>query len=197
MHVIKHQDGGYFFMKPDNKWERTSKLSKATIMPYEKAINVHTNMIAVTFRNKWSVVSYHTEVNGKEEPMLEFDWHSISEAQSKLYSGLRTYSERLNDKLSEVDLEICDIQHYIEFFSLDAAKGYKAYRMLKERLLRRREIKDEMAKVNLFLTGNPSDFPTGKVEKQLCSVENRGYKPRILIEIFGLDDPKAKLSHVS
>lgn len=77
MYIIKHQDGGYFFMRPDNKWERTSKLSKATIMPYEKAVNIHTNMIAAAFRSKWRVVSYQTEVSGKEEAMPEFDWHGI------------------------------------------------------------------------------------------------------------------------
>ena len=51
-------------------------------MLYEKAINVRTNMIAVTFRNKWSIVSCQTEVNGKEEPMLEFDWHGINYIQT-------------------------------------------------------------------------------------------------------------------
>ena len=68
--------------------------------------------------------------------------------------------------------------------------------MLKERLLRRREIKDEIAKVNLFLAGHPLDFYSGKVEKQLCSVENRNYKPRILIELFGLDDAAKVFPHV-
>lgn len=80
-------------MRPDNKWERTSKLSKATIMPYEKAINIHTNMIATASRNKWSVVLYQSEVSDTEEPMLEFDWHSISNAQAKLYSDLKKHTE--------------------------------------------------------------------------------------------------------
>ena len=40
-------------------------------------------------------------------------------------SDLRQYQINLNYMLSQVDKEICDIMHYIEFNSLDAANGYK------------------------------------------------------------------------
>ena len=35
--------------------------------------------------------------------------------------------EELINQLSEVDKELCDINHYIEFCNLTAAQGYKAY----------------------------------------------------------------------
>ena len=200
MYVIKHQDGGYLRTTLNGSWERTSSLIKASQMSYEKANNIYTNSIGPTFRKVWSIVDYEMErkeTGNSQEKNYEFDWHSLSESQNKLYAELQQYGLVLKDKLSQVDLEICDIQHYIEFFSLDAAKGYKAYRMLKERLIKRREIKDEIAKVNLFLSGTSSDFSSGKISRQLKNMDTSGYQPRILNELFGLDEGQKRLHHVS
>ena len=200
MYVIKHQDGGYIRLIVNGSWERTSKLKNASQMSYEKANNIYSNSISPTFRKVWSIVDYEMEVKefgDSHEKEFNFDWHELSASQNKLYDELQQYGVSLKDKLSEVDMEICDIQHYIEFFSLDAAKGYKAYRMLKERLVRRREIKDEMAKVNLFLSGTSSDFSSGKVTRQLKNMDSSGYQPRILSELFGLDEGQKSLPHVS
>ena len=200
MYVIKHQDGGYLRTTLNGSWERTSSLIKASQMSYEKANNIYTNSIGPTFRKVWSIVDYEMErkeTGDSQEKNYEFDWYSLSESQNKLYAELQQYGLVLKDKLSQVDLEICDIQHYIEFFSLDAAKGYKAYRMLKERLIKRREIKDEIAKVNLFLSGTSSDFSSGKISRQLKNMDTSGYQPRILNELFGLDEGQKRLHHVS
>ena len=111
-----------------------------------------------------------------------------------MFGDLKLYGEDLRINLSQVDQEICDIQHYIEFFTLDAAKGYKAYRMLKERLNRRRQIKDEMAKINYFLAGTASDFASGKVTQQIKAMEQRIYTPRVLEELFGGAPLKGKVA---
>ena len=200
MYVIKHQDGGYIRLTLNGSWERTSKLKNASQMSYDKANNIYSNSISPTFRKVWSIVDYEMEVKefgDSQDKEFSFDWHELSVSQNRLYGELQQYGASLKDKLSQVDMEICDIQHYIEFFSLDAAKGYKAYRMLKERLVRRREIKDEMAKVNLFLSGTSSDFSSGKVLRQLKNMDSTGYQPRILSELFGLDEGQKRLPHVS
>lgn len=200
MYVIKHQDGGYVRLTDKGSWERTSKLINASQMSYEKANNLYTNCISPVFRKVWTIVEYETELKeacALDEKKFSFDWKELSDSQNRLYDNLRQYGISLNDRLSQVDMEICDIQHYIEFFSLDAAKGYKAYRMLKERLIRRREIKDEMTKVNLFLSGTSSDFSSGKVSRQLQNMEKSAYQPRILNELFGLDEGQKRLPHVS
>lgn len=200
MYVIKHQDGGYVRLTDKGSWERTSKLINASRMSYEKANNIYTNSISPVFRKVWSITEYEAELaelRALEEKKFNFDWHELSASQNRLYDDLRQYGLSLNDQLSQVDMEICDIQHYIEFFALDAAKGYKAYRMLKERLVRRREIKDEMAKVNLFLSGTSSDFSSGKVSRQLKNMDNSAYQPRILNELFGLAEGEKRLPHVS
>lgn len=51
-------------------------------------------------------------------------------------------NKRLNE-LSEVDLEISDIYHYIETGGYNAAQASKVFKLLRQTLSRRRDIKDE------------------------------------------------------
>lgn len=198
-YLLRHKDGGYLY-KVGMKWARTSNASQADRMTREKALNILHNCIGPSARECWEVVS-EGAVEFANTPSAQlcsggpggFDWERLSETQCDLYKRLTQYGEYLRRQLSNVDLEICDIQHYIEFFSLDAAKGYKAYRMLKERLERRRNIKDEMAKVNCFLSSGSKDFSTGKVVSQLQGLDNCRYTPRVLSELFELDAPEKKM----
>lgn len=63
----------------------------------------------------------------------------ISGTKSQLGKILSEYPK----KLSKVDKEISDIYHYIEVSNLDAYRGWKAYKLLKDKLIERRKIKDE------------------------------------------------------
>ena len=199
-YVIRHRNGGFLCKGPNAQWDRTTKFEHAERFPYTKALNVLHNCIGPSMRKYWDVIEAEGQLCpscGNKENAGEFDWDEISNAQHQLYKTLSQYGEELRARLSEVDLEICDIQHYIEFFSLDAAKGYKAYRMLKDRLERRRTIKDEMAKVNCFLTGSSEDFSSGKIGRQIKGLDNCRYTPRVLNELFGCDLLGRKLPHVS
>lgn len=180
-YIIQHIDGGYLHRTQDNKWIRVPEKERATVLPREKAENVYKHSIRSVMRSFWSIVAIEepaeTENIEKMTESLSFDWQSLSQTQQKLFSDL-----------SQVDQEICDIQHYIEFFTLDAAKGYKAYRMLKERLIRRREIKDEMTRISFFLSSSASDFASGRIAQQIKAMDRRIYTPRVLEELFG-DSP--------
>ena len=57
--------------------------------------------------------------------------------------------DELLSQLSKVDQELSDINHYIEFCNLNAAQGYKAYKMIKERRIKRRSIKHYSWKENI------------------------------------------------
>lgn len=62
----------------------------------------------------------------------------MDNTSNRLENLCRNYEKRL----SSVDKEINDIYHFIEFTELDAYRGWKAYKLLKDKLRKRREIKD-------------------------------------------------------
>ena len=65
----------------------------------------------------------------------------ISETCRQLDDICKTCS----NSLSDIDKEINDIYHYIEFSNLDAYRGWKAYKMLKDKLNERRRIKNNLS----------------------------------------------------
>lgn len=94
--------------------------------------------------------------------------------------------EELCKQLSDVDKELSDINHYIEFCNLNAAQGYKAYKMVKERRVKRRSIKNELVVVDAILEKRISDSITEEIEKVVHSLDERTYTPRILNELFDM-----------
>lgn len=88
--------------------------------------------------------------------------------------------------LSNIDKELVDLSHYIEFSNLNASQGYKAYKMEKERRCKRRSIKDEITILNVILEKKIGESATEEVKKQLAALDNRIYKPRVLAELFDL-----------
>ncbi len=118
---------------------------------------------------------------------MDTDWNGYVEDLISFSSQLKQYRTNLNYMLSEVDKEICDIMHYIEFYNLDAANGYKMYKMLKDCRLRRRKIKDEQEKVNATLMVFGNDELIEKMRiclKQMKGLDGRLYTPRVLKELF-------------
>lgn len=97
------------------------------------------------------------------------------------------YQDNLNQMLSDVDKEICDLMHYLEFNDLDTKEMLKVAEMLKERRQHRRQIKDEMEKTALMKdTFLDNSFGT-KVQQSLdimIRMKDRQYTPRRLNELF-------------
>lgn len=90
----------------------------------------------------------------------------------------------LIDQLSTVDKELQDCLHYIEFNNLNAAQGYKAYKMVRERRLQRRSIKNELDVLTAFLSKNYGKTAAGEVQDVVEKINQRLYKPRVLTELF-------------
>lgn len=91
---------------------------------------------------------------------------------------------KLLNQLSNADKEISDLLHYIEFCNLNAAQGYKAYKMIKERRIKRRSIKNELDVLNIILSKKISETATDEIEKAILVMDNRKYEPRIMKELF-------------
>lgn len=92
--------------------------------------------------------------------------------------------EELINQLSEVDKELCDINHYIEFCNLNAAQGYKAYKMIKDRRIKRRSIKNELDVLSIILGKKLSESVTDEIQKAVSGMDKRTYEPRVLNELF-------------
>ena len=90
----------------------------------------------------------------------------------------------LVQQLSKVDQELSDVNHYIEFCNLNAAQGYKAYKMIKDRRIKRRSIKNELQILEIILSKKISETATNEIQKAIAGMDQRTYEPRILNELF-------------
>lgn len=92
--------------------------------------------------------------------------------------------DNLLSQLSKIDQELSDINHYIEFVNLNAAQGYKAYKMIKDRRIIRRSIKNELDVLNIILGKKISETATDEIQKAISGMDKRIYEPRVLNELF-------------
>lgn len=92
----------------------------------------------------------------------------------------------LNKELVNVEQEILDCLHYIEFCNLNAAQGYNAYKMIKARRLKRRSIKNEIAVLNVILEKKISKSVADEIRHVIEAMDRRTYEPRKLTELFDL-----------
>lgn len=131
----------------------------------------------------------HTYVDFEE---LKRDIHSIS---SKI-SSMKNNKEYLLQELSNVDMAICDIMHYIEFNSFNACNGYKLCKVLKILRLYRRKIKDELNIINVFDTQTTEHLANGHTYDTLSNFSNRKYGARVFTELFEKTNISDVLSNV-
>lgn len=91
---------------------------------------------------------------------------------------------KLSDDLSNIDKEIVDLQHYIEFTKLSSYHGYLAYKALRSKLQRRREIKNELEVLRSCESGKDGIESLQTILTAMQYVNNQSYSPRILEGLF-------------
>ena len=90
----------------------------------------------------------------------------------------------LKRDLEIVEKEIIDIYHAMEFYDLSASKGYKIYKMMQERLQRRREIKDDLEKIKIMMGIHIEKESVDNAKQKIDNMNQRHYIPRVMIELF-------------
>lgn len=197
-YVIARVGGGY--LRKGTTKERINDINQAYIGTLEKANNFMANCFSVKERRNWYVKSTqeaakqdtHKQDKEKEiEPMnfdefQDFNWITYADQQHDFYNKIISYQSHLTHDLERVNSEIVDVEHYVEFFTLDAAKGYKAYKMLKERRIERRRLKDELFRIDLVLNADAESKRSGTLKKRIAGLETRQYEPRVLKELFNV-----------
>ena len=106
----------------------------------------------------------------------------FSDRINSIYGDMKSKLTSSYEELSKVDLEISDINHYIEMSKLDAYRGYNAYVMLRERLVKRRKIKDEIYYLKSMITKS-QEFDA-KSKGLLMRIDHQKYEPRAIGELF-------------
>lgn len=62
----------------------------------------------------------------------------------------------------------------------------KAYKMIKERRIKRRSIKNEIQILNIILDKKISDTVTNEILESMSKMDKRTYEPRVMNELFDL-----------
>lgn len=99
-------------------------------------------------------------------------------------STLRTHKSELLSELSEIDQEICDIQHYIEFGRLNAYQGRAACEMLKVSFVQRRKIKDVLYIITEIQERRRGTTESESAKNAIHNLNKRIYTPRKLDFLF-------------
>lgn len=120
-------------------------------------------------------------------PIVDNDLERIKNKLAELYSYVQSSEERqkeLTNALSDVDKEISDIHHYIEFGKFNCYQGWLAFSMLRNRLKQRRKIKDELTIINQLGESIIDLNALENIKKGIERLDSRTYQPRRLNELF-------------
>ena len=111
-------------------------------------------------------------------------WLSKINAIVDILSGSDVRQHELNTHLSEVDKEIVDVEHYIEFGKFNAYQGWLCFKMLQNLLKQRRKYKDEIQVLNLIKQCKIDKNSMSKLAQNISNIQNKCYSPRAIPELF-------------
>lgn len=114
----------------------------------------------------------------------EVDYYEDIKNLNLKIEHLKVSLTELENQQKIIDLKINDYQHYIEFNKLSASLGYCAYSEFRNLLIERRNIKNEIARINVFLKSFNNDIDFCSMENKLQQIDNQRYSPRILFDLF-------------
>lgn len=193
-------DGTRWIMKNRNgNYVPTSFESFADIFSKKQAENIYKSSLTKALRGVFHVEKTSEEVPAQVKPVTDKDiektgkvmvsedikyWLDKATDMSNIANEAINRKRKLCQELSLVDKELCDILHYIEFCNLNAAQGYKAYKMVKERRILRRKIKDEISILDSILDQKVSQTAKNTIQKIAENMDKRTYEPRVLKELF-------------
>jgi hypothetical protein len=194
-------DGSRFIYKNHaGKYVPTSTEALADIFNKKQAEGIYNNSLSKALKSVFYLKKYDevpTEIKQTSQQDLEktekvmmsaniqYWLNKVSDLNGLAKDADKRRTELLN-QLNEVNQELCDIEHWIEFTNLNAAQGYKAYKMLKERRIKRRSIKNELNVIDVILDKKISETVSDDIRKSVQNIDDRTYSPRILKELFDL-----------
>lgn len=127
------------------------------------------------------------EKNVSSYDLAEMDWGEYLTHFTYIVEGLKKYRDELAKKHSDIDQKICDILHYIELCETNEDEAADLIELLRVCRESRREIKDELQRIEYFQSNLGTNANAAKARQALKSIkglETRKYKPRKYEELF-------------
>lgn len=197
-------------MKKDyqNHYVITGSEALADKFPRHIADKVYKNYIPKTLRKEFHLEMYETEsskeakaaphavvvtekdlkensVKAKQNQDIQ-KWLDKAHSLNGLINEAVVAKEKLDKRLKDVEQEIIDIMHFIEWKRLNAAQMCKIYKMLKERREVRRNIKNELLVVEYIVNCTTKTAMEEELKKIIEGLDNRKYEPRKMTELYNL-----------
>ena len=196
MFILENRLGGYI-TNINNRYTVTGNIKKASLFPTErKAFNVKESLPKTVKRSntyyireltpdiedgiiedKDYVVTNHVSRGDESVDKIKEILHEIVQYEEDIINKEAEYRTRLSD----IDKELVDIDHWIEFYPVSAYDGYRMTKMRKDRLLERRRIKDSLFEISIIRSIKQKG---GETLKTLNGIEDKKYTPRVLTDIF-------------
>lgn len=203
-----------FVIKKGNKYVKfdrrhritlTTISSQATLFDYSRAVATIENFIPKRERKSYEVVELtDSEMKfmskGNQLASTTVQEHmNITELCNHfgdLCYGFVQVAPYLNEckaefsrRLSTVDIKLSDVLHRLEVpkdngSEFNACEMYKLSSLLRDLRRERREIKNNLLKVECLLSVVKHDSDISSIESQFAKIDNSGYKPRILKDLF-------------
>lgn len=197
-YVITDGNGSYIHRNSDNKFVTIRSMKQATQWDnIVKANTVLNNSIPKSIRSNYAVQLLETEQivekdedKTKEICFRDIDDGNIREWQDKLQTVMDALSNvdqrrtELGTKLSEVDKEIVDVEHYIEFGNFNAYQGWRCFKMLQNLLRQRRKYKNEINVLEMIKQCKINNTALMNLSQNISDISNQRYRPRAFPELF-------------
>lgn len=98
---------------------------------------------------------------------------NLKEMYSKVYGDLTSASD-----------EIDDLEHAIEFKTVNAAQGYQLMAELKKARRKRREAKDAKLLLEIVMNTETREWGDGKLETAIEQLGTRQFTPKVRNDLF-------------
>ena len=199
-YVLANGQGEYIRLdKGTGKYVKVRSFNQAMQFPdLTKAEKILVNSVAKTIRTGFFAERHETEeiVNPSNvEKQNEICFRAIDEGEiavwqdridqiAQLFSGADGRFEELVEHLSDVDKEITDIEHYIEFGKFNCYQGWLCFKMLKNLLQQRRHIKNELQVLSRIKECKLQNGSLNSLLQNIKDIKNKVYTPRKFPELF-------------
>ena len=177
----------FYNAKIFDKLNTANNVFKSSIAKSFKHMGFRVEEIGMNVNNTVNVNNSSTSNEKINSSYTEVDVDDLKESINELsekFTTLKGNKEWLFDEESNIDKQISDILHYIEFYNFSASDGYKLCKVLKELRLRRRDVKNKIELISIINTHTCNNIANGNTNKAIDNLSKKQYVPRVLNDLF-------------